>query len=166
MRLPPERSAAGPRDLGGRANCVGETIGYALRTAEQRRALVGDADTEVVFEIGCERDHLIQLSTAADCTLSIESLSTRSDGRLRQFVFVEEAAPTAFIEAAEEMGIDQPTVLVEREDCFIATLTTDGGPVIDCIADQGVSLTEFRATEGRGTVSMTLPDTTDVRTLA
>jgi len=145
---------------------LGETIGYALRTAEQRRALVGDADTEVVFEIDCQRDHLVELSTAVDCTLSIESLSTRSDGRLRQFVFVEEAEPTAFIEAAERMGIEEPTVLVERDDCFVATLTTDGSPVIDCIADQGVSLTEFRAAEGYGTVSMTVPDTTDVRTLA
>src|SRR6056297_3023358 len=80
---------------------LGETIGYALRTAEQRRALVGDSDTEVVFEIGCESDYLIQLSAAADCTVSIESLSTRSDGRLRQFVLVEGTDPESFLGYAD-----------------------------------------------------------------
>jgi FixJ family two-component response regulator/DNA-binding CsgD family transcriptional regulator len=162
--------AAGRTSVGHREQDVlaelGETIGYALRTAEQRRGLVGDADTEVVFEIDCEWEHLIQLSTAANCSISLQSLSTRSDDRLRQFVLVEGAEPDAFLEYADRIGIDQPTVLVEREDCFVATLTTDESPVIDCIADQGVSLTEFRAAEGRGTVSMTVPDTTDVRTLA
>ena len=145
---------------------LGETIGYALRTAEQRRALVGDADTEVVFEIGCESDHLIQLSAAADCTVSIESLSTRSDGRLRQFVLVEGTDPESFLAYTDRTGIDEPTVLVEREDCFVATLTIDGSPVVDCIAEQGVSLTAFSATEGRGTVSMTVPKSTDIRALA
>ena len=145
---------------------LGETIGYALRTAEQRRALVGDADTEVVFEIGCESDHLIQLSAAADCTVSIESLSTRSDGRLRQFVLVEGTDPESFFAYTDRTGIDEPTVLVEREDCFVATLTIDGSPVVDCIAEQGVSLTAFSATEGRGTVSMTVPKSTDIRALA
>ena len=145
---------------------LGETIGYALRTAEQRQALVGDADTEVVFEIGCEDDHLIQLSAAADCTVSIESLSTRSDGRLRQFVLVEGTDPDSFLAYANRTGIDDPTVLVEREDCFVATLTIDRSPVVDCIAEQGVSLTAFNATEGRGTVSMTVPESADIRTLA
>lgn len=145
---------------------LGETIGYALRTAEQRRALVGDADTEVVFEIDCEREHLIELSAAVDCTVSIESLSTRSDGRLRQFLLVEDTDPETFITYANRMGIDQPSVLVEREDCFVATLTIDGSPVVDCIAEQGVSLTEFRASNGQGRISMTIPETTDVRTLA
>jgi len=145
---------------------LGETIGYALRTAEQRRALVGDADTEVVFEIGCESDHLIQLSAAADCTVSIESLSTRSDGRLRQFVLVEGTDPESFLAYTDRTGIDEPTVLVEREDCFVATLTIDRSPVIECIAEQGVSLTAFSATEGRGTVSMTVPKSTDIRALA
>ncbi|WP_253738266.1 bacterio-opsin activator domain-containing protein [Halohasta salina] len=145
---------------------LGETIGYALRTAEQRRALVGDSDTEVVFEIGCESDHLIRLSAAADCTVSIESLSTRSDGRLRQFVLVEGTDPDSFRSYADRTGIDDPTVLVEREGCFVATLTTDGSPVVDCIAEQGVSLTAFSATEGRGTVSMTVPKSTDIRALA
>ncbi|MFW6320345.1 MAG: bacterio-opsin activator domain-containing protein [Halohasta sp.] len=145
---------------------LGETIGYALRTAEQRRALVGDSDTEVVFEIACESDHLVRLSAAADCTVSIQSLSTRSDGRLRQFVLVEGADPDAFTDHAESMGIDEPTVLVERDDCFVATLTVESSPVVDCIAEQGVSLSAFSATDGHGTISMTLPETTDVRTLA
>jgi len=145
---------------------LGETIGYALRTAEQRRALVGDSDTEVVFEIGCESDYLIQLSAAADCTVSIESLSTRSDGRLRQFVLVEGTDPESFLAYADRTGIDDPTVLVEREDCFVATLTIDGSPVVDCLAEQGVSLREFSATEGRGTVSVTVPESADIRTLA
>jgi len=162
--------AAGRTSVGHREQDVlaelGETIGYALRTAEQRRALVGDADTEVVFEVDSEREHLMGLSAAVDCTITIESLSTRSDGRLRQFVLVEGTEPAAFVEHAEEMGIEEPTVLVERDDCFVATLTTDESPIIACIAEQGVSLTEFRASEGRGTVSMTVPDTTDVRTLA
>lgn len=145
---------------------LGETIGYALRTAEQRRALVGDADTEVVFEIECDTEHLIRLSATADCTITLESLSTRSDGRLRQFVLVEDAEPAALMEYAERMGIDEPTVLVERDDCFVATLTTDQSPVVDCIAEQGVSLTEFSATAGHGTISVTVPDTTDIRSLA
>jgi len=145
---------------------LGETIGYALRTAEQRRALVGDATTEVVFEIDCPAEPLIELSAAADCSVSVESLSTRSDGRLRQFILVENAEPAAFRQYTDRAHIDQPTVLVERDDCFVATLTTDGSPVIDCIAEQGVSLSAFSATEGKGTISMTIPKTTDIRTLA
>ncbi len=145
---------------------LGETIGYALRTAEQRRALVGDATTEVVFEIGSPTEPLIDLSAVAECTVSIESLSTRSDGRLRQFILVEDADSEAFREYADSVHIDEPTILVERDDCFVATLTTDGSPVIDCVAEQGVSLSAFSATEGRGTISMTVPKTTDIRTLA
>ncbi len=145
---------------------LGETIGYALRAAEQRRALVGDATTEVVFEIDCPDEPLIELSAVADCTVSLESLSARSDGRLRQFILIEGAGPEAFREYAERIHIDQPTVLVERDDCFVATLTTDSSPVVDCIAEQGASLSAFSATEGRGTISMTVPKTTDIRTLA
>jgi len=145
---------------------LGETIGYALRTAEQRRALVGDADTEVVFEIECDTEHLIRLSAAADCTVTVESLSTRSDGRLRQFVLVEGADQATFMNHAERMGVDEPTVLVERDDCFVATLTTDRSRVVDCIAEQGISLTEFSATAGHGRISMTVPDSTDIRPLA
>ena len=145
---------------------LGETIGYALRTAEQRRALVGDATTEIVFEIDCPTAPLIELSAVADCTVRLESLSTRSDGRLRQFILVENADPAAFRQYADCAHIDHPTVLVERDDCFVATLTTDGSPVIDCVAEQGVSLSAFSATEGRATISMTVPNATDIRTLA
>ncbi len=145
---------------------LGETIGYALRTAEQRRALVGDATTEVVFEIDCPAEPLIELSAVADCTVHLESLSTRSDGRLRQFILVDDADPEAFRTYADRTHIDQPTVLVERDDCFVATLTTDGSPVVDCVAEQGVSLSAFSATGGHGTISMTVPETTDIRTLA
>ena len=145
---------------------LGETIGYALRTAEQRRALVGDATTEVVFEIDYPTEPLIELSTVDDCTVSLESLSTRSDGRLRQFIVVEDADPATFRQYADCGQIDQLTVLVERDDCFVATLTTDNSPVVDCIAEQGASLSAFSATEGSGRISMTVPKTTDIRTLA
>lgn len=145
---------------------LGETIGYALRMAEQQRAIVEDTDTEVVFEIESETEPLIELSKTADCTVTIKSLMTRSDGRLRQFVTVEGISQEEFMGSIDESQLQEPAVMVERSDCFVAAFTTDRNPIVDCLTEHRATLTEFRAADGVGTITMRVPNTTDIRRLA
>jgi predicted DNA binding protein len=134
--------------------------------AEQQRAIVEDTDTEIVFEIESESESLTQLSKSADCTVTIESLMTCSDGRLRQFVTVEGIDREEFLSAVDGSRIQQPAVMVERNNCFVAAFTTDRNPVVDCLTEQRATLTKFRAADGVGTVTIRVPNTVDIRRLA
>lgn len=140
---------------------LGETVGYALSTVEQRRALV--SDTVVELELGVsEGVFFVDASRELDCTLSLEGVTQDPDGDLTEFLTVRGAAADEVVALASERG-GSGTVVTEYDDTSVVRVTVPELSLPALVADRGGVLQHAEANSGAGMVRVELPQGSDIR---
>lgn len=146
---------------------LGETIGYAMHTAERSRALLSDTCVELEYEIRDDSSLLTGLSTALETTVRLERIFFRPDDSARLFVAIEEGT----LEAVEEyVRNEQPSgtevrEITEREDALVVEITVRSLPMMKHLADDMASIRSAAAENGEGRLVVEIPNTASVRTL-
>jgi PAS domain S-box-containing protein len=143
---------------------LGETIGYAIHSVEQRRAFTTDSVSELEFELRSEEWLLVQLSAATDRHVELDGLLVQYDGSLRVFVTVEGDPPTERVASASDDVTDW-TVITETETASLYELTVRRTPVIDFLAENGATVRAANAEDGVGRLVVQLPSRVNGREL-
>lgn len=142
---------------------LGQTIGYAIATAQQRRALVSDTVVEV--ELGFERPgpYFLELAAESDAALELEGVVEDAEGSVAQF-FAVDVAPGEVATAAESLG-GSLTVVKRFETCGVVRVQPDRPSVAALVAHHGGVLQAASADGTGGRASIELPMGADVRTV-
>lgn len=145
---------------------LGQTIASAIGSVRRRDALLGGAATELTYQIADEDCLLDELANETDSELAVEGGVERHGDRMLVFVTVERGSVEAIAEVADRfVAIDDAramtsdkaggTVRLELSEPFIGTV----------LADHGAILRRFAADSEETMLVVTVPGSTDVRTI-
>jgi HTH-type transcriptional regulator, bacterioopsin transcriptional activator and related proteins len=141
---------------------LGETIAYAINAAESRRALIADTVAELEFTIRDRSVGFVDLSAAAECTVTVEGVTPTSDGVVA-FVGVEGADPEEVVGIVDGTPGAEATVVSDHGSTCLLRLTGPEPSVAGTLADYGCVVREASATDGEGRFVVELPKGADVR---
>jgi HTH-type transcriptional regulator, bacterioopsin transcriptional activator and related proteins len=147
---------------------LGEVIGHAMHSAEQRKGLV----SESVVELDLRNPEIARTMTGgavepdAELSVSIERTVPTGDGRVFQFVTVSGLS----VERFEEVAVRRPAVeevsLVDRGGTdALFRLTVSGPTVSETVAAYGGRVRSLRTTAKGTRIVVELPMATSVRTV-
>jgi PAS domain S-box-containing protein len=140
---------------------LGETIGYALSAAQQRRALT--TDTVVELEIAVpEGPFFVDAAARTGAKISVEGVDDGEGRRLAEYQLVPTEAVERVLEVAEDRGVGAERVADYGERALLS-VRDDGRSVAALVADQGGVLRDACADGDGGRITVELPQETDVR---
>lgn len=146
---------------------LGETIGYAMHTAERSRALLSDTTVELEFEIRDQDSILTGLSAALDTEVELERIFFRSDDSARLFLRVSQAEISEIERyVSDHHGPTTPVrEITSREDDLVVEVTVPELPMMKHLAEDMASIRSAVATSGEGRLVVEIPKAASVRTL-
>ena len=158
------REAFGPKERDVIAE-LGETIGYAINTAQRRSSRIDTGAVELTFTLRDSSSLLVDFSEAVDCGVELVGRSLRSDGRLHLFVRADdtdEAAVAAWVDGVST--VDDLRTLGEGDDRVYEVAIRES-PLVEYVADHGATLSTASAEKGRARVVVEVRENADVRRL-
>jgi len=119
---------------------LGELVGYALNTSDQRNALLGRGTVNVTFDLTGATDLFIKLADHISADIRIENITPRSEEKyLVHFVCGEAEYEQVQTVADDLLSIDELRVISETDqtmyeaviirDCLVTTLATVGANI-------------------------------------
>lgn len=145
---------------------LGRIVGTALNAVRTQSFLQGEAATEIELSIG-DDEGFVGLTSGIDCRLDhVGTIPPGEDPEMKLFFVVKDGPPTDVVEAARS-----------REDITDATVVRDAGtrntglvriavsdsPLIDAVAEYSGTITDAKAVNGTGTVTIQLSKDTNPR---
>jgi PAS domain S-box-containing protein len=158
------REAFGPDERDVLAE-LGETIGYAINTAQRRSARIDTGAIELTFTLRDPSSLLVDFSEAVDCGVELVGRSLRSDGRLHLFVRgddADEATVTAWADGVST--VDDLRTLGDGDDRVYEVAIRES-PLVEYVADHGATLSTASAEGGQARVVVEVRENADVRRL-
>lgn len=146
---------------------LGETIGYAMHTAERSRALLSDTAVELEYDISDAGTILYGLSAGLETTVELERIFFRADNSARIFLSVageSTAAIRAELESLLDGDVDVREISI-RDGMTIVEVAVDSLPMMKHLAEAMASIRSATATDGDGRLIIEVPNTVSVRTL-
>jgi len=145
---------------------LGETIGHAISGLQAKRALVTERVTELTVDISDSDRFVFALSERADCTLAFEGGVFQSDGELLYYITVEGTdAERIRAVAAEFDYVDHLRIVSEYDGVCVVEMGPPVQSTMETVTDHGGSITDATVSDGTATVTVELPETSDVSEL-
>ena len=137
-----------------------DTVGYALRTAEQKRSLMSERPVSVTVEVADSAVPLVAVADRlpVDATIAVQSAVSRNDGTTLYVVELEGAEPVA----VEDAGAAVDGVTSVDADSGAAPLRcvieVDARTPEESIAEHGARFERTVVEDGVATLSVSVPD--------
>lgn len=132
---------------------LGRYVGFAIYATRTEQLLLGDSETELVFDVSGSDRPLIELGRREDCRCQFEWATPGPDGRMRHYASVEGTAVENVREVLEGADdIDELRIIsqsVDGSECLLELVAPDS--LVKQLVDVG------------GTVSETYIDGDDAR---
>lgn len=146
---------------------LGETIGYAMHTAERSRALLSDTTVELEYHVRDDDDILFGLSDRLDTGVELERIFFRADDSARLFVTVEEANLAAIRDALDEIhdGSIDVQQISTRDGETVVEISVSAVPMMKHLAEAMATIRSATSEDGEGRLVIEIPNTVSVRTL-
>ncbi len=146
---------------------LGETIGYAMHTAERSRALLSDTTVELEYEIRDDEDVILGLSGHLDTRVELERIFFSADDSARLFLAVEDARFPEVREYVHELRGDADVrEISDREDDIMVEIAVEGLPMMKHLAEAMATIRAVEAEGGEGRLVVDIPTAVSVRTLS
>lgn len=142
---------------------LGETIGYAIAAAEQRRALVSDTVVEVDLGFEPPGPYFLELAAQSGASLELEGAVENAEGGIDEF-FAVDIDPETVVETATSLG-GECTIVSRFEQGGVVRVHPDRPSVAALVAHFGGILRTAHASSEGGRTSIELPAGSDVRTV-
>lgn len=146
---------------------LGETIGYAMHTAERSRALLSDTRVELEYQIRDDEDLIFGLSHALETTVELERIFFKSDDSARLFLSVDDTNVAAIRDALE--GLYEGTVDVReishRAEGNVVEVSVDSMGMMRHLSEAAATIRSAAASSGEGRLVIEIPNSVSVRTL-
>ncbi|MFD1640650.1 bacterio-opsin activator domain-containing protein [Halohasta litorea] len=143
----------------------GRLIAYVIECTETKRGLLADRRTEVELDITDGDDLLYDLAAALGTTLCFEGVvPQRGDHSL--LYFSTDASPDGIeAAAADTPAVESVRVVTTQPDATLFEATVSGPLLAETLVDCGAIPTRIETDGNRQQVVVTIPQTTDVRTV-
>ncbi len=146
---------------------LGETIGYAMHTAERSRALLSDTTVELEYEIRDEQDIILGLSAQLETRVELERIFFSADDSARLFLAVEDARFPEIRDVVRELRGDASVrEISDREDDIMIEIAVDGLAMMKHLAEAMATIRAVEAENGEGRLVVDVPTAVSVRTLS
>jgi PAS domain S-box-containing protein len=146
---------------------LGRIAGTALNAVRSQSLLQGDAVTELELSIGAD-EGFVALTSVVDCRLDhVGTIPPGDDPDMKLFFEVENGSPDAVAEAARSRAdITSATVVrtAESGDAGLIRVAVKESPLLDALVEYSGTITDARAVNGTGTVTVQLSKDADPRT--
>ncbi|WP_247003752.1 bacterio-opsin activator domain-containing protein [Halosolutus gelatinilyticus] len=142
---------------------LGETIGHAIRSVEQTRAML--TDSRVELELTCRDERLLfnRLSDRIDGLATLEGVIDRGNDVV---VFVSVPAGTELGAAVGEWAsVESATVVSDGDDETLFELTFSSTPILDVLRTYDVQLRAATTENGTTTFVLEVPQRVETRSL-
>lgn len=146
---------------------LGETIGYAMHTAERSRALLSDTRVELEYHVRDNDSIVFGLSDALGTAVELERIFFRPDDSARLFLSVANTNVAAIREALEELqdGTVDVREISHRGDGTIIEVNVETVGLMRHLSEAMATIRSATAENGEGRLVIEVPNTVSVRTL-
>lgn len=146
---------------------LGETIGYAMHTAERSRALLSDTRVELEYQIRDRHDLIYGLSAAIEADVKLERIFFRADDSARLFLSVNETNVAAIREQVDQLHDGSATVreISRRDEHTVVEVSVSGLAMMRHLSEAAATIKSAKAEEGEGRLVIEIPTSVSVRTL-
>ncbi|KTG10754.1 hypothetical protein AUR64_06070 [Haloprofundus marisrubri] len=143
---------------------LSNTAAYAINAAESKRSLVGDSDVELELTVEDDSSSYLRASEELDCTLTLDDLLTPEEDGL-QAIFTARGADADSVVAFmnQQLDVGKPRLIDESEAESVCECTVGVEHIFQVFVDHGVVPREFDASDGVGSVTVTVSEQFDVR---
>ncbi|MFW5916976.1 MAG: bacterio-opsin activator domain-containing protein [Halorubrum sp.] len=142
-------------------------LGWAVTAGRWRDLLHSDAVTEVEFRTADDDAFLARASAALGCRIGLSSTVAVDDEASRFYLSVAGARPQAVDDVVEAAsGVSDLRVIETRDGGCDVSVRVEGGSAVRTLTEQGATVRDAVAEDGRVRVVADLPEGTDVRPVA
>jgi len=143
----------------------GRIIAYVIECTETKRGLLADHRTEVELDI-TDTDLVHDLAAALGSTLRFEGVvPQRGDHSLLYFSASDSSPDAVETAAADNSAVESLRVVTTQPDTTLFEATASGPLLAETLVDCGAIPTRIETDGDRQQVVVTIPQTTDVRTV-
>lgn len=142
---------------------LGETIGHAIAAAERKEALATDSVLELTFSIWDPEQFFVQVATQLGASVTLEGIVERDGDSYLEYFTVTNASPASIRDLVDQLENPDHVRIIRQQGnkCFCEIGVTDPS-ISTTIAEFGGTLTEKTAEDGKGSVRIELPRSTEV----
>lgn len=143
---------------------LGRMVAYAINAVERKNAVVSDSTVELQFDIDSSTILPAQLAVETGSCFELESLVEGAGGSLRGFFTIAGADPDEVV-AYHEQGLEVSSIshVAEREDGHLFETTLGEESFLASLLDYGAHPTELRATPTGTSLTVELPQSSDIQ---
>ncbi|MEF8872574.1 MAG: bacterio-opsin activator domain-containing protein [Haloarculaceae archaeon] len=143
---------------------MGETIGYAIDTAEQKRALNSNVVTELTITLPAPDDVFTRLARQFDTPFIVDGFAARADNKTIVYGTLPKSPAREVVATASNSPVVERTRTIPGTDDRFE-FVVDGSPLLVVLADLGTTPERFTTVDDRVKTTVTVPDQTAVRTV-
>ncbi|WP_327051356.1 bacterio-opsin activator domain-containing protein [Halomicrococcus gelatinilyticus] len=144
---------------------LGETIGFAINAAKNRKLLLSDTAVELEFEMTGSQAVFVDACDTLDCSCRLRGLVPASEGQLLHYVRVDDAPASEVAAAVEERDqVEEQRVIGDDDDDSVIEVVMSASP-IKRLVEAGAAVQTATTAEGQATIVAEVPQDADVRAI-
>jgi HTH-type transcriptional regulator, bacterioopsin transcriptional activator and related proteins len=141
---------------------LGETIGLAISSREQRRALMSESLIELEFWLSDTLQSLVDVTADGTCSVEINRTVAIDDGYL-QYITVDGIAPSCFQDTVEQIdGINTTKLIDQVSGEYLFEVSIGDLPLQEAIEPYGGHIPSMVIENGKLRFTVELPPSADI----
>ncbi|MDS0292930.1 bacterio-opsin activator domain-containing protein [Halogeometricum luteum] len=146
---------------------LGATIGHGINAAESKRLLYSDTAVELEFSHEDRDDLFVDLSAVADCRVTLQGFSPAADGGVSCYLSTEGADTEAILEyLTTHESVENARTITDGPEESMFEVRITGSTVLGPLIEFGASVNTLTATNGAGSLAVTVSPDADLRVLS
>ncbi|ELZ26095.1 DNA binding protein [Halogeometricum pallidum JCM 14848] len=146
---------------------LGATIGHGINAAESKRLLYSDTAVELEFSHEDRDDLFVDLSATVDCRVTLQGFSPAADGGISCYVSTEGADTEAVLEyLTTHDSVESARTITDGPEESMFEVRITGSTVLGPLIEFGASVNTLTATNGDGSLAVTVSPDADLRVLS
>ena len=145
---------------------LGETIGFAINAAKNRKLLLSDTAVELEFEVTDSQAVFLDACETLDCSCHLRGLVPASEGQLLHYVRVEDATAS---EVAAVVGgsdpVEERRIIGDEDDGDSILEVVMSASTVKRLVEAGAVVQSATADDDRVTLVAEVPQDADVRAI-
>ncbi|WP_435152772.1 bacterio-opsin activator domain-containing protein [Haladaptatus sp. DFWS20] len=142
---------------------LGDTIGFAINAAKNKKILLSDSSVELEFRVTDPREVFLKVSRQLDCQCHLHGLVPASDGKLLHYVRVDDAEPKRVEEMVSDARQVEECRLIDIDDVGFVLETVMSESTVKRLIEAGAAVQSATADSGEVSLVAEVPHDTDVR---
>ncbi len=144
---------------------LGETVGFAVNAAQNRRLLLGDNLVEFTFRVTDSDAFFFRIADRLDCTCTLEWMVPGEDDSVLLYVSVADADPDEVLALADaHEHVRDVRTLGKGDDGTLFEVAVSGSAA-SALFESGAKPTEYVAESGSARITIEAPPSVDIETV-